>query len=204
MGLVKGSAALCRYRIIEQPESGPYTTDQIQSLLKRHAFADIETAPEESSVGWVEAVDHFTSSFAPGSFDFGNIYAFGLRLDERKLSGKILNRYYGIAESKLIKETGKKPNSLKRNQMKESLRLDLLKRSLLTTSVWEVVWLADRDEIWLDSSSEKVRALFEDQWARTFSLAIRLLVPISIGFEHLDKQKIGKLMRLEPMSIWEG
>jgi DNA recombination-dependent growth factor C len=203
MGLVKGSAALCRYRVLEEPQTGRLTTEQVQGRLRRDAFIDIEDAPEESSVGWVEILDCLSSEFAVGSFEFGDFLAFGLRLDERKLAAKTLNRYLMIAESRLAKESGKKLNSLKRNQLKESLRIDLLKRSLLTTNLWQAVWLTDRDEVWVDASTERARVLFEDQWARTFGLALRLLVPISLGLELLPDKLQDKLIRIEPVNIWE-
>ena len=203
MGLVKGSAALCRYRVLEEPEGGA-TPELVRGRLRRNAFVDIEGAPEESSVGWVEILDPLSSEFGPGTFDFGEHMAFALRLDERKLPAKILNRYYSIAEAKFIKENGgKKPNSHKKNQIKESLRLDLLKRSLLSTSIWQAVWLVERNEVWLDASSERVRALFEDQWAQTFGLALRLLVPISLGLELLPEKLKERLVQLDPVGIWE-
>ena len=204
MGLVKGSAALCRYRVLEEPQEGEITPQYVQSRLKRNAFVDIENAPEESSVGWVEILDHLSCEFAPGSFDFGENMGFSLRLDERKLPARILNRYYAIAEAKHVKENGgKKPNSHKKAQIKESLRLDLLRRSLLSTSLWQAVWLTDRSEVWLDATGERVRALFEDQWAQTFGLALRLLVPVSLGLELLPEPLRERLVQLDPVSIWE-
>jgi DNA recombination-dependent growth factor C len=203
MSLVKGTAALCRYRVLEEPQKGGVTPEYVQGRLRRNAFVDIEAAPEESSVGWVEILDHLSCDFADGAFDFGEYMGFSLRLDERKLPGKILNRYYAIAEAKFIKENnGKKPNSHKKNQIKESLRLDLLRRSLLSTSVWQAVWLTGRNEVWLDAASERVRGLFEDLWARTFGLGLRLLVPISLGLELLPEALHDKLVQLDPVRIW--
>jgi DNA recombination-dependent growth factor C len=203
MGLIKGSAALSRYRVLEEPEPGKVTPEFVQARLKRNAFVDIETAPEESSVGWVEILDHLSMGFEGGTFDFGDFMGFTLRLDERRLPAKTLNRYYAIAEAKFVKENGKRPNSLKKNQIKESLRLDLLRRSLLSTSLWQVAWLTGRSEVWLDASGEKARTLFEDQWARTFGLGLRLLVPVSLGIEILPESLHERLIRLSPASIWE-
>jgi DNA recombination-dependent growth factor C len=204
MGLVKGSVALSRYRVLEELDAAEASPDRIGDRLRRNAFVDIENAPEESSVGWVEILDHLGAGFQPQSYDFGAHLGFALRLDERKLPSRILNRYCAIAEARHVAENGGKAlNSHKRSQIKESLRLDLLRRSLLSTSLWQVVWLRDRSEVWVDAANERSRAIFEDQWARTFGLALRLLVPISLGLEILPEKLHEKLVQLEPIGIWE-
>ncbi|MDR2443134.1 MAG: recombination-associated protein RdgC [Deltaproteobacteria bacterium] len=201
MGFIKGGATLCRYRILEEPDEG-LTDEFVGQRLKKNAFSDIEDTPEESSIGWVEIINYLSASFYPGSFSFGNFLAFTLRQDERKLSAKTLNRYYAIREAKFITETGRKPNTIKKTEMKESLRLDLLRRSLLSTNLYQVVWLKDEAEVWLDGTSEKIRALFEDYWARTFGLALRLIVPVSLGIELMPEKFHQDIIRLMPSSIW--
>ncbi|MDR1656763.1 MAG: recombination-associated protein RdgC [Deltaproteobacteria bacterium] len=202
MGFIKGGATMCRYRILEEPEGG-LTDNFVEERLKKNAFNDIEDSPEELSVGWVELFNHLNTNFNQASYNFGGFLAFTLRQDERKLSAKTLNRYYAIREAKFIAETGRKPNTIKKTEMKESLRLDLLRRSLLNTNLYQTVWLKEHNEVWLDGTSEKIRSLFEDFWARTFGLAIRLLVPISLGLELLPEQSHDALANLEPSSIWD-
>jgi DNA recombination-dependent growth factor C len=201
MGLVKGSVALCRWRVLEEFEGG-LTDELVQERLRRDAFIDIEDTPEESSIGWVELLNHLGTAFEAGTYDFGPFLGFTLRLDERKLPARILNRYCAIAEARHEAETGRPPNTLRRRQIKESTRLELMRRSLLSTSLFQCVWIKDRSELWLDSGGEKVRQLFEDQWARTFGLALRLMVPVSLGIELLPEGLARRLLTLEPAGIW--
>ncbi|MDR2368452.1 MAG: recombination-associated protein RdgC [Deltaproteobacteria bacterium] len=203
MGFVKGGATFTRYRIFEMPETG-LTDDFIGGRLNEKAFVDIEETSEESSLGWVRFFDHLQADFTPESFRFGELVAFNLRLDERKLSNKILNRYMTISEARFRAQTGRKPNSVTKKEMKEALRLDLLKRSLLDTKLIEVVWLTESNEVWLGAAGEKNRALFEEVWGHTFGLGIRLMVPVTIGLEILKKPIKERLMALKDPTYFGG
>ncbi|MDR0356624.1 MAG: recombination-associated protein RdgC [Deltaproteobacteria bacterium] len=203
MGFVKGSATMTRYKITEEPSEG-LTDEFIAERLLQNAFVDIENSSEESSLGWVEFFDHLSTGFPAESWRFGQIIGFNLRLDERKLSNRILNRYYAIAEANLTKETGKKPNTTKRRQLKEALRADLLRRSLLDTKLIGLLWLPENQELWIDSAGDKNRALFEELWSRTFGLNIKLLVPVSMGLSILAESQKEQLLRLTSVPFFEG
>jgi DNA recombination-dependent growth factor C len=204
MGFVKGGVTFSRYRLTEEPETG-LTEEFIQERLSKFAFIDIEETSEESSVGWVHFFNHLEFTFPVESWRFGELFAFTLRQDERKLSNKILNRYLAISEARFLAQTGRKPNSTKKMEMKDALRLDLLKRSLLDTKLIEIIWLTESNELWLGAAGEKNRLLFEELWGRTFGLEIRLLVPVTIGLEILKNPFREKLLALRhPASFSNG
>jgi DNA recombination-dependent growth factor C len=197
LGFLKGSPTVTRYRVADAlPEE--FTEEFVGERLRKHAFADIENTAEESSHGWAEILDSLSHSFPEGSYRFGPNYAFTLRLDQRRLPAKILNRYYAIREAEFVEKTHRKPNSVKRKDMKESLRLELLRKTLLTSDFFEAVWLTARSEVWLAGSGEKLRALFEDHWGRTFGLTLLMLVPVTMGLELLDEEGRLRLLDLEP------
>ncbi|MDR1164694.1 MAG: recombination-associated protein RdgC [Deltaproteobacteria bacterium] len=197
MGILKGNRALSRYRLAEAltPE---FTEEFIGERLQKFAFVDIERSSEESSTGWVELLNDLGADFAIGSYKFGPNYAFHLRVDARRLSPKILSRYFHIAEADFYEKMGRKPNKTVRLEMREKLRLDLLKRTLLSTDLYEVIWLVQQNEIWLGAAGEKIRAVFEESWLQTFGLSIRLLVPITLGLELTAPERRLALMDLKP------
>jgi hypothetical protein len=45
--------------------------------------------------------------------------------------------------------------------------------------------------------------LFEELWNETFDLELRLLVPVTLGLETLNKNQISDLMKLESSLIWK-
>jgi DNA recombination-dependent growth factor C len=200
MGLIKGNPTLSRYRITDPP--GAELSDEfLRERLKKNAFLDIEDTSEEESLGWVELFDHLATEFDPAAYRFGGFLAFSLRYDCRKLQAKTLNRYYALREAAFAAQTGRKPNSVKKRELKESLRLELLRRTLLGTDLIEVVWLYRENEIWLSAAGEKRRALFEDLWGRTFGLPLKFLVPITIGLELVPESLKEKLINLEPSAL---
>ncbi|MDR2140332.1 MAG: recombination-associated protein RdgC [Deltaproteobacteria bacterium] len=186
MGLFKGNPTLNRYRLLDSPED--LTDEFIRDRLTRNSFVDIENTAEESSLGWVEIMSPLATGFDPAAWRFGGFLAFQARLDTRRLSAKTLNRYYLIKEAEIIAQTGRKPNSHKKKEMMESLRQDLMRRSLLNTDLLEVLWFLGEREIWIGGAGEKKRLIFEDLWERTFGLPVRLLVPITLGLEMLPKK----------------
>jgi DNA recombination-dependent growth factor C len=204
MSFVKGGATITRYRIFEELEEG-LTDSFIQDRLTKNAFIDIEETSEESSIGWVQVFNHLETEFPVETWRFGEMFAFSLRLDERKLAAKTLNRYVDIAVARFQAQTGRKPNSGKKREIKDALRLDLLRRSLLDTKLFEVVWLSENREVWLGAAGEKNRSIFEEAWGRTFGLGLRLLAPVTIGLEILKKPQKERLLALKnPSSFIAG
>jgi DNA recombination-dependent growth factor C len=201
MGLIKGTPSVTRYRLLEAPEE--VTDEYIQQRLKRNSFVDIEATSEEDSLGWVEILDHLSTEFNPASFKFGGFVAFSARLDTRRLAARTLNRYYHYKEVEFLAQTGRKPNSVKKREIKENLRQDLLRRTLLNTDLLEVLWFQKEQEIWVGGAGEKKRLLFEELWERTFGLSVRLLVPITLGLEMIPKELGASLLKSKACSLWE-
>ncbi|MDR2460649.1 MAG: recombination-associated protein RdgC [Deltaproteobacteria bacterium] len=202
MGLIKGNPTLTRYRVVDQL-TDEFTEDFIGERLRKFAFIDIEKTSEESSLGWVELLNELSYDFQLGSFRFGPNYAFILRQDSRKLPPKILNRYYAVLENDFVKKIGRKPNSVKKKELKENLRQDLMRRCLLSTDLYEVAWLTTKNELWLAGAGEKLRANFEDLWLKTFGLTIRLLVPVTLALELVPPHRREDILELVP-SLMDG
>jgi DNA recombination-dependent growth factor C len=203
MGLIKGSLALTRYRVREEPPE-TLTDEYLSGRLAGNAFVDIEHAPEERSLGLVEFFNHLDSNFNPATYRFGGLLAFTLRLDSRRLPGAILNRYCAIREAQHLAKTGQRPNSVVRKGLKEAVRSDLLRRALLDTELMEVLWLIRENEIWLAAAGEKRRLSFEDLWGRTFGLALEMLVPVTLGLETVPEELRQALLNLKASPIWLG
>lgn len=203
MGLIKGGLSLTRYRVKEEPPE-LLTDEYISERLTKNAFVDIEHAPEERSLGWVEFLNHLDSNFNPATYRFGGILVFSLRLDTRKVSPKTISRYYTIREVDYVEKTGRKPNSLAKKELKEAVKSELLRRALLNTELMEVAWLYQENEIWLAATGEKRREAFEELWGRTFGLALQMLVPATLGLELLANELKKALLDSKASPIWLG
>jgi DNA recombination-dependent growth factor C len=204
MGLIKGALSLTRYRVREEPPE-TLTDEYVSGRLARNAFLDIEDGPEERGLGWVEFFNHLGTDFNPAAYRFGGVLAFTLRLDTRRLPPPILRRYCALREARYIAQTGRRPNSLVRREMKEAVRAELLLRALVNTELMEVAWLHQENEVWLAAAGEKRRELFEDLWGRTFGLALQMeALPVTFGLENLTGRLRKALLEVRPEPIWLG
>jgi len=204
MGLIKGALSLTRYRVREEPPE-MLTDEYVSGRLAKNAFLDIEDGPEERSLGWVEFFNHLGVDFNPATYRFGGLLAFTLRLDTRRLPPPILRRYCAIREVRYVAQTGHRPNSLTRREMKEAVRTELMLRIPLNTELMETAWLYGENEVWLAASGEKRRELFEELWGRTFGLALQMeALPVTFGLENLTGRLRKALLEARPEPIWLG
>ncbi len=203
MGLIKGTLSLTRYRVREEPPE-TLTDEYLSERLSKNAFVDIENAPEERSLGWVEFLNHLDSNFNPATYRFGGLLAFTLRLDTRKLSSKAVARYYAIREAQYREKTGRRPNSLAKKELKDAVKSELTRRTLLNTELMETVWLFQENEIWLAAAGQKRREVFEELWGRTFGLSLQMLVPVTLGLEALSGELRQALLDSKSSPVWLG
>ncbi len=203
MGLIKGTLSLTRYRVKEEPPE-TLTDEYIGERLAKNAFIDIEHAPEERSLGWVEFLNQLGIEFNPATYRFGGVLVFTLRLDTRKLSAKTIARYYIIREADYEAKTGRRPNSLAKKELKEAVKSELLRRAFLNTELMEVAWLYQENEVWLAATGEKRRETFEELWGRTFGLSLQMLVPVTLGLEILPGGLKKALLDSKASPVWLG
>jgi len=203
MGLLKGTLSMTRYRVKEEPPE-TLTDEYISERLLKNSFIDIEDAPEEKSLGWVEFLDHLGTDFNPATYRFGGILVFTLRLDTRRLAAKTVARYYAISEVQYQQKTGRRPNSLAKKELKEAVKSQLMRRALLNTELMEAAWLFKENELWLAATGEKRRETFEELWGRTFGLSLQMLVPATLGLELLTGELRKALLDSKSSPIWLG
>ena len=203
MGLIKGPLSITRYRVKEEPPE-TLTDDYLSGRLLKNSFIDIEDAPEERSLGWVEFLNHLGTNFNPATYRFGGLLVFTLRLDTRSLPGRTVARYYALREAQYLAKTGRRPNSLAKKELKEAVRSDLMRRALVNTELMEAAWLYQENEVWLAATGTRRRESFEELWGRTFGLALQMLVPPTLGLELLAPELQKALLDSKSSPIWIG
>ena len=183
MGLLKGNISLTRYKVLDSPPE--FTEEFLTDRFRRNAFMDIDKTPEEESMGWVEILNHFSTEFEPYRFNFGDVIVIGFRVDVRKVSAKMVNRYLAQAESELGEE--KQLNAEEKRLLKAKVRQDLLTRTPVNTDVYEICWFPRMAEVWLCASGTKIRERFEAHWIQTFNLGLGMKMPFILGVDHLPE-----------------
>jgi DNA recombination-dependent growth factor C len=192
--------ALTRYRIVEDVPSTLYQA--VPARLKEWAFRDIDATTDERSFGWTNIDDMLDVGFTQSPPEKAHYLAFSLRLETRRVQPAVFKKHYQIAlkaETAKAKEQGK--NFLSRDrkrELKEQVELKLRARALPVPAVFNALWNTQNNQVWLDTTNSKARALFEDQFAMTFELHLEPLSPFFLALEMLGEDAAASLENLEP------
>lgn len=195
MGLLAGSTSFVRYAVEgEMPDN---FWDFVAERITTFAFRDIDETFDEYSIGWVSVENMFDSDFAYGSYRVGDTIVLGLRTDERKISTSVL-RKFSLKEEERIKKERQVPrlNRAHRQEIKENMRLQLMKKAVPMASVYDLCWnLADGTLLFF-STNNKAQSVLEDFFRETFGLRLILQIPY-LTAEHLlapeERQQLAEL-----------
>lgn len=204
MGLLKGSLSLSRYTI--KGDTPPDFWDFVDRRIRANLFVDIEDSTEQQAVGWVSAHDYLDTQFAYASYALDPYAVLGLRWDRRRVPAGLLKKYHRLEMQKALDlREGRGLSRADREDLKEKVRLDLLRRTLPATQVFEVCWDTSRAEVWLSSAGRAVRDLFEDIFRRTFDLQPWPRIPYLMAGDLLGAGPLTqRLEQARPLSLYDG
>ena len=197
MGLLSRTATFVRYTV-EGELPGNFWNFAAERIAQ-FAFQDIDDTFDEYSVGWVSIDNMFDASFAHASYAVGDYIVLSLRIDERKVSKTLLQKF-SLKEEERIKKVKQIPrlNRSERVRIKEDVRLQLVKKSLPLPSVYDLCWnLADNTVLFF-SISTKAQSVLEDFFKECFGLTIILQVPYLSATNLLEASLQERLQDLRP------
>jgi len=199
VGFLSASTGLTRYRLPD--EVGVDVLSDVQRRLKRFAFVDIDQRMEERSFGWVCFDDLLDAQWLTAGPEKGPYLAFSLRLDTRRVPPSVFKKHWMIAlrerQAQMATEGKKFLSKDQKTELREQVRQRLLMRSLPIPAVFDVVWSPRDNRVYLATTNGKVRALFEDLFARTFETELEPLTPVMLGLELLGEAAEGHLTGFE-------
>ncbi len=186
MSFISGTVSFVRYRV-----EGDIPADFWNFAAERisaHAFRDIDDSFEEVSIGWVSLANMFDSGFTEASYVAGDYLAMALRMDERKVAPAALKKFCLKEEQRLLKE--RQVPKLSRSQkldIKENMRIKLLKQAVPVPAVYEMCWSLADNSITFFSTSGKAQTLFEELFRNTFDLGAILDIPYTLAISLLPE-----------------
>lgn len=200
MPVLSASVSLTRYRIVEEvPES---IWAEIPTLLKRFSFKEIDQTSDERSYGWVSIENFLDPGFRTAPPEKGEYLAFALRLDTRRVSPAVFKKYMLLATEeaeKQAKEEGRKYLSRERKkEIKEQVRIKLMARAMPVPAVFDVVWNTTSHTIYLASTNNKVRELFNNHFTDTFELHLEPVTPYFQALRLLGEEAQPAIDAVEP------
>lgn len=197
MGLLSGTSSFVRYTVEgDLPEN---FWDFVAERIASFSFKDIDDTFDEYSIGWVSVLNMFDSEFAYGSYRVGDYIVLGMRVDERKVAPAVLKKFC-LKEEERVKKERQVPKLSRphRQEIKENMRLMLLKRAVPVPAVYDLCWnLADSTLLFF-ATGNKAQATLEDFFKETFGLRITLQIPYTSAEHLLEAGELDALTRLRP------
>jgi hypothetical protein len=179
MGLLKGAVTFSRYRIVGAlADNFPgFFNEQI----RRNAFGNIWRTTDEKVVGWTSIEDSLDTEFPYASYAQGKYMLFSLRIDRKSVPPSLLKLRIQETEKKQLAESGqKKLYREQREAIRESVRLDLLGKSLPVPSFNEICWSVPDNVVTFCCLSDKVVGELQEFFKESFSLSLAAYVPWNI------------------------
>ena len=200
MGIMSASGSFTRYRIVEDVSQGLWL--EVQDRLAQDCFQEIDDTADENSYGWVSIEDMLDTAWAAGTPFKGEYVAFALRLDTRRIPAAVFKKYYQIGLQEAMakaKEQGKKfVGREAKRELKENVKLWLLRQTLPVPAVFDVVWNMRTNRILLGSTQNTARTLFEDLFTKSFELHLEPLTPYYLAQNIGGEKILEKLEGYEP------
>ncbi len=197
MGLLSSSATFVRYSVVGDIPQNFW--DMAAEQISRFAFKDIDESYEEFSVGWVSVLNMFDAEFAYASFAAGDHICLTMRVDERKVSPKVLKKFCLKEEERIKKERQiPKLSRGQRIEIKENMELMLMKRAVPVPATYDLVWNLAENTLLFFSTNQKAQALLEDFFKDTFDLLISLQIPYTTAERFLDADQRQALANISP------
>jgi hypothetical protein len=200
LSILSASLGLTRYRIIEDVPTE--LLRQVPEKLRQFCFVDIDATADERSFGWTNIDDMLDMNWTKSPPEKAEYFAFGLRLDTRRIPPAVLKKHTTIALNKELehnKEQGKNFVSRDRKrEIKEQTTLRLRARTFPIPAVFDLIWNPGANRIYLSTTNAKVRALFEDYFTLTFDLHLEPLTPFFMAMDMLGEDAAPRLEHLDP------
>jgi len=197
MGLLSTSTHFVRYAV--EGELPADFWNFAAEHIAHAAFRDIDDNYEERSVGWVSVDNMFDSAFAGAPFAIADYLVLALRIDERKVAPSVLKKFC-LKEEEKIKKEHEIPRLSRRQrvEIKENVRLALLKKSLPTAAVYDLCWNLAQGSLFFFSTNTKVHEVLESLFKETFGLHLVMQIPFLAATHLLNEMEQQQLADLRP------
>jgi DNA recombination-dependent growth factor C len=170
MGLSSGALTFFRLRFDEKVK---LSISEITNILQDWSFDEIYNDENLTNYGFVPLGFPEENDFNTSEIIYADNYIFAMRLDETKVNKKYFEIEFADKKKNFLKETGKNNLSKKDAEfIKNSLLLNMSKRTLPTTSLVEIIFKPEKNEIFVSSLSTKIFDALEHLFKAGFNISI--------------------------------
>ncbi|MDI1429149.1 hypothetical protein [Polyangium sorediatum] len=199
LGALRGSLTFSRFYVTgDIPDDVPGTT---LKRIRANAFQPLSPDDEKNEgAGWASIEDPFITDLDHEKVFYNEYVCLGLRLDRWVIPGPLLKAHLRDAEQALLAKRGLERLGRQAKTELKTMVVRKLRRQLVPSlKSYDVVWNLRTNILHLYSQSERIAALLDDLFKRTFKVD---LVPESPGTAAdrlgLDAKEARAMAGLEP------
>lgn len=185
MSLGAGALALRRVQILVSPKDVRFA--EILKKLKSRSITPLGIDEErEQSMGWCHPFSGEPDFDSAHDHLYGQAFVFGLRTDVKRIPGTYFRLQMKNALESLQKNEkgkGRLQGKKLRDATRDRLKLELLRGTLPSVRLTEIVWHLDNNELWILSSSQAVYDDFEKMFLETFGWPLAVCTPGTLGVD---------------------
>ncbi|MBN1665025.1 MAG: recombination-associated protein RdgC [Deltaproteobacteria bacterium] len=176
MGFLKGTITFAPFRVIGEDQAG--FNNFFDEQIKKFAFPDFTGEAEEKIAGWTDIADHLDRDFAEAKYAVGGYLLFSLRMDRKAAPPSLLKIRCLEAERDALKERNiKRINRALRDEIKERILHDLLKKSQPIPSFYDICWNPLGKRLFFSGLADKVVDDFHGIFKETFNFTLQPFYP---------------------------
>ena len=204
MGFLKNTSSFSRFNVNPSSVLPEDYRRIFAANILRFSFREIDDQSDDAqSVGWVDIADPMNTDFKGEEFFKGDFITLGLRTDSRKVPSQALKDQF----RKALKEkwSNGEPSLAKdqRIELKEAIKLQLLKRAIPSTKLCDFMWNTQTSEVYFSATSERDCLQFLGIFKETFGINLTQLFPYSIAQEIVSIDQHSHLDHLSPAVFTE-
>lgn len=197
MGIFSSSLSLTRYNVqgqIQQP-----VMETVLAGLTKNTITEIDRDPEDIAVGWTSLQTPFQPDFSGNRFVVGTVFAFSMRIDQKRIPAKLMQKQLALEQARLLKDTNRQfLSSSEKKMLKEQVQHQLLVRLPALPNIYDLVWHPEQGWLWFFSTLKSANEHLETLFARSFGLTlVRMfaysLADMAIGLKPEEKDVLSKL-----------
>jgi recombination associated protein RdgC len=147
--------------------------DFFDERIRRFAFQDSWRVADEKVAGWISIENCLDTDFPYAAYAQGKYMLFSLRIDRKSIPPSLFRIRVMEAEQKHLAETGqKKLYREQREAIRDSVRLDLLARTLPVPTFYEICWSVSDRMVIFCTLSDKVGSELQEMFRESFGLGL--------------------------------
>jgi recombination associated protein RdgC len=193
MGLLSGSMALRRYRVMSTPPAD--FKELYEKAVRAHALVPLDPESgraEEKSIGWCSLFDENDLDLSFSKFHLDGRLVLSLRVDMLKPPAAEVKRLLKQRQRE-IEANRKEPLSASAlRELKDMIVIDLRRRTPPKTRTVDMLWKLDEQRLYFFSHSKAMNEAFLALFAQTFNLGIDIEGPGFWARTLADKEKLDK------------